>query len=89
MADEPENLTLKLLRELRADMLKGFQQTVESFEKVYLRMAELNTKIAGLQKEVAEQNQLTREVVLRLTAHDKRFEDHRGRIEILEETRPV
>jgi hypothetical protein len=32
MADEPENLTIRLLQELRADMLKGFQQTVEREE---------------------------------------------------------
>jgi hypothetical protein len=87
MADEPENLTIRLLQEMRVDMLKGFQQTVESFEKVYLRIAELNTKIAAMQKEVAEQNQPTREVVLRLTAHDKRFENHDGCIEALEKAR--
>lgn len=51
-------------------------------------MAELNAKIAGLQKDVAEQNQLTREVVLRLTAHDKRLAEHGERIEAMEGARP-
>ena len=43
--DEPENLTLKLLREMRADMLKGFQQTVEAFEKVYEQIAEVKEDV--------------------------------------------
>ena len=88
MAEEEnnvENLILRQLRALDAKMDKGFQQVTEAFETAYLRMAELNAKIAGLQKEVADQNQLTREVVLRLTAHDKRLADHGGRIEAMEE----
>ena len=43
--DEPENLTLKLLREMRADMLKGFQQTVEAFETVYEQITEVKEDV--------------------------------------------
>ena len=37
--------TTKLLREMRADMLKGFQQTVEAFEKVYEQIAEVKEDV--------------------------------------------
>ena len=43
--DEPVNLTLKLLREMRADMLKGFHQTVEAFEEVYEQIAEVKEDV--------------------------------------------
>jgi hypothetical protein len=46
MTDEPENLTLKLLREMRAEMREGF-------EKAFGDLAELRGSVSELQIAVA------------------------------------
>ena len=46
MADEPENLTLKLLREMRGEMREGF-------EKAFGDLAELKRDVSELQIAVA------------------------------------
>ncbi len=38
-------ISRKLLREMRADMLKGFQQTVEAFETVYEQITEVKEDV--------------------------------------------
>jgi predicted nuclease with TOPRIM domain len=47
MADEPENMTLKLLREMRDEMREGF-------EKAFGDLAELRKDTSGLQGAVSE-----------------------------------
>ena len=46
MADEPENMTLVLLREMRGEMREGF-------EKAFGDLAELRGSVSELQHEVA------------------------------------
>ena len=46
MADEPENLTLKLLRELRSEMREGF-------EKAFGELADLRGSVSELHRSVS------------------------------------
>jgi chromosome segregation ATPase len=46
MADEPENLTIRLLQEMRSDMREGF-------EKAFGDLAELRKDMSEMQHEVA------------------------------------
>jgi hypothetical protein len=52
MSDEPENHTLALLREMRAEMQRGFQQVTEAFEKVYLDIAEVKAEVLKCRADV-------------------------------------
>jgi hypothetical protein len=47
MTDEPENLTLTLLREMRAEMREGF-------EKAFGELAELRGEMLGMRADVSE-----------------------------------
>ena len=57
MADEPENLTLKLLREMRAEMREGFEKAFGDIAAVRTEMregfAELRGSVSELQIAVA------------------------------------
>ena len=81
MTDEPENLTLALLRELRAEMKHGFQQTVEAFERVYSEIAEVKAEVLRCREDVAGADLASKQVAVRLTLLERRVKE-------LEEARP-
>ena len=85
MTDEPENLTLALLREMRAAMDKGFAELRtemrESFERVDERLAEVKSEVIKCRKEVADADWVAKGVAVRLTNLEKR-------VKALEEARP-
>lgn len=56
MTDEPENLTLKLLRDIRSDIAKVREEMREGFERTDAQIAEVKTETAhipGIAAEVA------------------------------------
>ena len=61
MTDEPENLTLKLLREMRAEMREGF-------EKAFSELGEVRTEQQAMRQELAAiksgQNEIAVEVAV-------------------------
>ena len=69
MADEPENHTLALLREMRAEILH------ERFEKVDADAAGTKAEILKLRVEVAEGTSAVKGVALRLTLIEQRLKD--------------
>ena len=66
MADEPENHTLALLREMRTEMR-------ERFEKVDAEAAATKAEILKLRVEVAEGTTAVKDVAVRLTLIEKRL----------------
>lgn len=81
MTDEVENLILHQLRALDAKMDKGFQQTVEAFEKVYEQIAEVKGEVMKCRADVAGADLTSKQVGVRLTLLEKR-------VAALEEARP-
>jgi hypothetical protein len=81
MADEPENLILHQLRALDAKVDKGFQQTVEAFERVYAELAEVKAEVLRCREDVAGSDLASKQVAVRLTLLEKR-------VKALEEARP-
>jgi hypothetical protein len=81
MADEPENLTLRLLQDLRADIAKGFQDVKEEFERVYVEIADVKAEVIKCRLDVAGANHSSKEAAVRLTLLEKR-------VKALEEARP-
>ncbi|MFZ1106717.1 MAG: hypothetical protein WAN43_00025 [Rhodomicrobium sp.] len=75
MADEPENHTLALLREMRAEMRERFQEMHERFEKVDADAAGTKAEILKLRVEVAEGTSAVKGVALRLTLIEQRLKD--------------
>jgi hypothetical protein len=54
MADEPENLTIRLLQEIRAEMREGFAKVEENFAKVDARFDKLEEHITASDDENAK-----------------------------------
>jgi hypothetical protein len=52
MAEEPENLTLKLLRELRAEMREGFEKAFGELAALRGSMSELQIAVAATRADV-------------------------------------
>ena len=79
MADEPENHTLALLREIRADFSARFDgltaEMRERFEKVDADSAATKAEILKLRVEVAEGTTAVKDVAVRLTLIEKRLKD--------------
>jgi hypothetical protein len=48
MADEPENHTIRLLKEMRAEMREGFEKVDKRFEKVDDRFDDLSLRVDGI-----------------------------------------
>jgi hypothetical protein len=72
MADEPENHTLALLREMRAEIRDRFEK-VDA--EAAATKAELKSEILKLRAEVAEGNSAVKGVALRLTLIEQRLKD--------------
>ena len=81
MADEPENLTLALLRDIRGDVAKVREEMREGFERVDERLAEVKSEVIKCRKEVADADWVAKGVAVRLTNLEKR-------VKALEEARP-
>jgi hypothetical protein len=72
MTDAPESHTLALLREMRAETQKSFQQTVEAFERVYAELAEVKAEILRCREDVAGADLASKQVAVRLTLLEQR-----------------
>lgn len=68
MTDEPENHTLALLREIRADIAKVREEVREGFERVDEQIAEVKSEVIKCRKEVADSDWVAKGVAVRLTA---------------------
>ena len=75
MPDKPEDLTLRILQELRAETKRGFQQTVEAFEKVYSEIAEVKAEVLRCREDVAGADLASKQVAVRLTLLEKRVKE--------------
>ena len=53
MTDEPENMTLKLLREMRAEMREGFEKAFGDLAELRGSVSELGGSVSELQLSVA------------------------------------
>jgi predicted nuclease with TOPRIM domain len=53
MTDEPENLTLKLLREMRSEMREGFEKAFGDLTELRGSVSELRGSVSDLQVSVA------------------------------------
>jgi hypothetical protein len=67
MADEPENLTLTLLRDIRSDIAKMREDMREGFERVDEQIAEVKSEVIKCRKEVADADWVAKGVAVRLT----------------------
>jgi predicted phage gp36 major capsid-like protein len=73
MVDEPENHTLALLREIRAEMRERFEEMRERFEKVDADAAATKGEVLKLRADVAEGTAVVKDVAVRLTLIEKRL----------------
>jgi len=62
MTDEPENLTLKLLREMRAEMREGFEKAFGDLEKLSGSVSELQVAVAALSVDLKETKRTVEQV---------------------------
>jgi hypothetical protein len=85
MADEPENLTLKLLREMRAEIQERDEKRAMEIAKVHADVSRGNSAVAQLQADLAkmhadvmEAKALALEIVLKFRSLEKRLEKLEG-----------
>jgi hypothetical protein len=81
MADEPENHTLVLLREIRTDIAKVREEVREGFERTDEQIADVKAEVMKCRADVAGADLASKQVAIRLTLLEKRVKD-------LEESRP-
>ncbi len=81
MADEPENLTLVLLREIRAELTEVREEMREGFERVDEHIAEVKSEVIKCRVAVADADWVAKGVAVRLTNLEKR-------VKALEEAQP-
>ena len=72
MADEPENLTLRLLQEMRAENAAFRVEVRGSFEKVAAETARVRAEVAEVKADVLATKSLVFDVVVKLTALERR-----------------
>jgi hypothetical protein len=79
MVDEPENLTLRLLQEMRAEMHDGFEKTAAEVARVHADVAEVradqaraDAKMARMHADVLATKSLVLDMVVKLTALERR-----------------
>ena len=68
MVDETENLTLKLLQGVRADIAALSKGIDERFEKVGAEIARVQADVSHMQAGLLATNSLVRDAVIKLTA---------------------
>lgn len=83
MADQTENLTLRLLQEMRAEMRDGFEKAAAETGRVYadlkgdvaalrVDLSRVDTSVAKVHAEVLATKSLVLDVVVKLTALERR-----------------
>ena len=92
MADEPENLTLKLLREICGEMREGFEKAFGDLAALRKDTSEIQGAVSELQHEVAAMrvdqgrtNELLEQVHKTQQNHGVRLNAIDGRLAIIEE----
>jgi hypothetical protein len=85
MADEPENLTLALLREMRAEMREREEKQAMELARVRAdvsrgnsTLAQIQADLAKTQADVLEVKALALEIVLKFRSLEKRVEHLEG-----------
>ena len=73
MVDETENLTLKLLQGVRADIAALSRGIDERFEKLGAEIARVQADVSRMQADVSETKAISREIAVRLTLLEKRI----------------
>ncbi len=68
MADEPENLVLHLLREMREEMRTGFAAANERLDRVEGKVDRLEGKVDSLEAESKTQSELLGKVIGTVTS---------------------
>jgi hypothetical protein len=79
MTGEPENHTLRLLQEIRAEMRDGFEKSAAEIGRVHADVAEVkadlartNVKLTQMHADVLGTKSLVLDVVVKLTALERR-----------------
>jgi hypothetical protein len=78
MVDEPENLTLKMLRELRAEIQERDEKRAMEIAKVHADVSRVNSAVAQLQADVMEVKAIALEIVLKFRSLENRVEKLEG-----------
>jgi hypothetical protein len=79
MTDEPENLVLRHLQEIRAEVREGFEKSAAEVARVHADVAEVradqaraDAKMARIHADVLATKSLVLDVVVKLTALERR-----------------
>jgi hypothetical protein len=94
MADEPENLTLKLLREMRSEMSEGFEKAFGDLAELRTEMragfaelrgsvSELQVAVAAIRTDQGRTNELLEQVHMTQQAHSARLNLINGRLALM------
>lgn len=62
MTDEPENLTLKLLREMRSEMREGFEKAFGDLAALRKDMSEMQHEVAAMRVDQGRMRELLEQV---------------------------
>ena len=84
MADEPENLTLKLLREMRAEMREGFEKAFGDLAELRGSVSELQVAVAAVRADQGRTNELLEKVHETQQSHGARLNAIDGRLALIE-----
>jgi hypothetical protein len=88
MADEPENLTLALLREMRAEMREGFEKAFGDIAAVRTEMrdgfAELQIAVAALSVDLKQTKKTVEQIHETQQNHGYRLNAVDGRLALIE-----
>lgn len=95
MADEPENLTIRLLQEIRAEMKEGFEKAfgdladmrehTKLIPKVRADILELQHEVASMRVDQGRTNELLEQILKTQQNHGARLNAIDGRLAIIEE----
>lgn len=85
MADEPENLTIRLLQEIRSEMRDGFAEVGRRFDKLETHVTASDDENAKVLDKILQHTASINEVLIDLQARVMRNEK---RVKAIEERRP-
>jgi predicted nuclease with TOPRIM domain len=84
MADEPENLTLKLLREMRDEMREGFEKAFGDLEKLSGSVSELQHEVAAMRVDQGRANEILEQHSGMLEKIHKTQQNHGARLNAID-----
>jgi hypothetical protein len=84
MADEPENLTIKLLREIRAEMREGFERAFGDLAELRGCVSELQVAVAAVSLTQGHHSELLSKIAEILANQGARLNAIDGRLAIIE-----